>query len=103
MSTEPTPMYYKRRSEFVMRVVAGETVLVPVRQNLGDLEAIYTLNEVGTFIWQHLTEPIAENELTKAVEEEFDGDPTTIQKDVREFLGELIAVRAVTGAETMQT
>jgi len=32
MSAQADSVRYQRRSEFVMRVIAGETVLVPIRQ-----------------------------------------------------------------------
>ena len=99
MATHPKPIHYQRRSDIVMRAIAGETVLVPIRQNLGDLESIYTLNQVGTFIWERLAEPITETQLAVAVEEEFEGEPATIRRDLTEFLGDLIAVRAITRLE----
>lgn len=35
----------------VTRRIAGETILVPVAGDVADLEAVYTLNEVGSFVW----------------------------------------------------
>ena len=44
-----------RSSETVVtRVIAGETWLVPITGQLADLEQIYSLNEVGAFIWSQL-------------------------------------------------
>ena len=36
----------------VSRKIAGEVILVPIRKNVGDLESIYTLNEVAARIWE---------------------------------------------------
>ena len=36
------------------RQIAGEYILVPIRQSAGEVESIYTLNEVGTRIWELL-------------------------------------------------
>jgi hypothetical protein len=41
-----------KETDFVTREVAGETIIVPIRGNVGDLNSIYTLNEVGTKIWE---------------------------------------------------
>lgn len=43
--------YFIKEKDLVTRCVAGETIIVPVRSNVGDLNSIYTLNEVGTMIW----------------------------------------------------
>jgi hypothetical protein len=43
---------YIKQTNFVTREIAGETIVVPVRNNVGDLDSIYTLNELGTLIWQ---------------------------------------------------
>ena len=36
---------------FVTRQIAGETLIIPIASQVGDLDAIYTLNEVGSRIW----------------------------------------------------
>lgn len=36
----------------VTRRIAGETILVPVAGNVADLDAVYTLNDVGSYIWE---------------------------------------------------
>ena len=42
---------FRRNDNFVHRRIEGETILVPIRSNVGDLDHIYSLNEVGAFIW----------------------------------------------------
>ena len=37
-----------KESEIVTRNIAGETIIVPVKGRVGDMDSIYTLNEVGT-------------------------------------------------------
>ena len=39
---------YVRASSVVSRVIAGETLIVPVRGGVGDLASIYSLNEVAS-------------------------------------------------------
>src|SRR5947209_15090125 len=45
---------YARDPDFVSRRIADEVIVLPIRKNLGDLESIYTLNEVGARIWELL-------------------------------------------------
>jgi hypothetical protein len=95
MRSLPEHVRYRRTEDFVARRIAGETVLVPIRQRLGDLESIYTMNEVATFIWERLTEPITVAEIATAVETEFAGDSRAIRRDMEEFLPILIGLQAI--------
>src|SRR6516164_391051 len=42
-----------RASGVVARTIAGETILVPVRRRAQEM-GLFTLNGVGTFVWQAL-------------------------------------------------
>lgn len=95
MGSLPEGIRYRRSEDFVARAIAGETVLVPIRQRLGDLESIYTMNEVATFIWERLLEPATVAQIAAAVKEEFEADPVEIRRDVADLLGQLVSLRAV--------
>jgi hypothetical protein len=43
---------YIKRSDLVTRNIGGETIIVPVEGHVGDLDCIYTLNEVASVVWQ---------------------------------------------------
>jgi hypothetical protein len=89
---------YQRTEEFVARTIAGETVLVPIRRQIGDLESIYTLNEVATFIWERLAKPSTLAEIALALDAAFAGDSAEMRADLEEFLGELLDLGAVGSA-----
>jgi len=86
---------YQRTDEFVARNIAGETVLVPIHRQIGDLESIYTLNEVATFIWERLAETATPGALALALEDTFAGSPAEMRADLDEFLGHLLDLRAI--------
>ena len=46
-----------RSQSVVARVVAGETLIVPVRAKVGDLASIYSFNGTGSLIWNLLDAP----------------------------------------------
>ena len=46
-----------RSTSVVARVVAGETLIVPVRAKVGDLASIYIFNGTGTLICKLLESP----------------------------------------------
>ncbi len=86
---------YVREPDFIFRKVVEEMILVPIHQNMGDMDCIYTLNEVGAFIWEILALPKTREELQTAVMNDFDADPGEVLADLDQFLQELIEFGAV--------
>jgi hypothetical protein len=87
---------------FVTRRVAGETIVVPVSSRVGDLDAIFTLNEVGSRVWALLEAPRTVQEIVTVLSEEYDASSEQIARDVIELLTELRAsglVRAAVDSE----
>jgi hypothetical protein len=80
---------YVRSDSVVSRVIAGETLIVPVRKGLGDLASIYSLNEVGSMIWEALQQQRNRDEIVELVKQEFEDDGDQIQHDVETFLAEM--------------
>ena len=78
-----------RSTSVVARVVAGETLIVPVRAKVGDLASIYNFNGTGTLIWKLLESPRTVADLAASVVEEYDVDLTQAERDVREFVEEM--------------
>ncbi|HME12737.1 MAG TPA: PqqD family protein [Candidatus Acidoferrum sp.] len=86
---------YLRNSNLVSRVVAGETVVVPICRGVGDLDSIFTFNGVGTFLWGLLVEGRSESELAAFVARRFAVAEEAALADVRSFLAELKQVGLV--------
>ncbi len=84
-----TEQTFIRSESVVARVVAGETLIVPVRAKVGDLASIYSFNGTGTLIWKLLESPRTLSELSSAVVDEYDVDRATATQDVTEFVGEM--------------
>ena len=84
-----------RSESVVARVVAGETLIVPVRAKVGDLASIYSFNGTGTLIWKLLASPKSVAELAVAVAQEYEVDPTQAENDVETFVNEMKAVGLV--------
>lgn len=75
-----------KKDGFVTRKIGGETVIVPICGDVGDLSAIYTLNETGSLIWQLLERPTSEAEIVDALVREYDIEAETAGADVKRFL-----------------
>lgn len=78
-------------SGFVTRRIAGETIIVPVSSHVGDLDAIYTLNEVGSRVWALLEAPQSVDEIAAALCDEYDVPQEQLRRDLVELLDELQA------------
>lgn len=78
-----------RSTSVVARVVAGETLIVPVRAKVGDLASIYSFNATGTLIWKLLESPRTVADLTSAVVAEYDVEPAQAERDVCGFVDEM--------------
>jgi hypothetical protein len=78
-----------REGDFVTREVAGETIVVPIRAGVGELDSIYTLNEVGATIWSLIDGTRTADEIALAVVETFEVEPEQARRDVEEFLASL--------------
>jgi len=76
----------------VSRVVAGETLIVPVRGKVGDLASIYSFNGTGSLIWKLLDTPRSLHDLIDAVEREYEVEKEQAQKDVTQFLNDMLSV-----------
>lgn len=90
---------YVRNDSIVSRKIDDETILVPIRQNVGDLNSIYTLNKVGARIWDLLDGEITLQEIVKKITEEFDVTTEQAEKDAEEFIDRLKKIGAVINVE----
>ena len=84
-----------RSQSVVARVVAGETLIVPIRAKVGDLASIYSFNGTGTLIWQLLESPRTVAQLATAVSESYQVDPAQAEQDVTNFVSEMKSVGLV--------
>jgi hypothetical protein len=73
----------------VSRRFGSQTLLVPVSSGVGDLDSVYTLNEVGSTVWHAAEQPTTLARLIAAVVEEYDVPPEQAASDVAAFLSEL--------------
>ena len=91
--------YFKRRfakdPSIVSRNIAGEQILVPIRKKAGEIESIFTLNEVASRIWELLDGEKQVKEIKNAIVEEFEVSPKEAEADLLKFLQQLEEAGAV--------
>jgi hypothetical protein len=66
----------------VTRKTGNEYVLVPVTNNIADMDSVYTLNETGAFIWEHIDGKRTLLEIIDALTNEFEINKDNATKDV---------------------
>jgi hypothetical protein len=69
----------------------GETIIVPVREGAGDLDSIYTANEVGTRIWELVDGRTLVSQIIEAITQEYEITVEEAERDIIDFLGSLEA------------
>jgi len=84
-----------RSNNFIFRQIVEELVLVPIRQNVAELDSIYTLNELGAFVWGKLESPRSYTEIEEAILADFEVDVETARTDLQTFMDELTRIGAV--------
>ncbi len=86
---------YEKSDSIVFRKIADEFILVPIRQNVGDLESISTLNEVAARIWELIDGKMKVREIKDKIIEEFEVNPKQAEKDLIEYLQQLEGIEAI--------
>lgn len=86
---------YIKDSSTITRQIAGETILVPIRQNLGDMESIYVLNETATRAWELIDGQRSLDQVCDQIVAEFVVDPQIARQDLIELVGQFEIIGAL--------
>jgi hypothetical protein len=78
-----------RSPSVVTRKTGNEYVLVPVTNNIADMNSVYTLNETGAFLWELINGENTIEDMIEALIREYDIDEQTATNDVFEFINEM--------------
>ena len=78
----------KLKDGFLLREIAGQTVVLPVSGDL-DLNMMITLNGTGAFLWEHLQKETTEEALVAELLKEYDVDEATAAASVAAFVQKL--------------
>jgi len=78
----------KLKDGFVLRTVAGETVVLPIA-GVTDFDMMITLNDTGKFLWERLAVGAEETELVSALLAEYDVTEELAAQSVAAFVARL--------------
>ncbi len=79
---------YTREPGVIARRIAGETILVPARRRASEM-ALFTLNEIGTFIWEQMDGRTSADRIVAAIVDRFEVESDRAAADLEAFLAEL--------------
>jgi hypothetical protein len=91
-----TQCFHKDKN-LVARSIAGETLIVPVRSGIANLDYIYALNEVGSRVWDLLNERVPVSQIVDAICSEYEVSPEQAARDIGELLSRLEAAGLIHG------
>jgi Coenzyme PQQ synthesis protein D (PqqD) len=82
---------FSHRGEFALRQVGSESILVPIRNRVGDLDSVYVLTAVAARIWSLLDGARDVDSVVGTICTEYDVESDVMRADLGELLGSLQA------------
>ncbi len=86
---------YQKNQNFVFRQIDDETLLVPIKDSVGDMGSIYNLNSVAAFVWQHLDGQNSLKDIKGLIETEFEVSGPVAEQDLTDFVAQLDKIDAI--------
>ncbi len=81
--------------DYLLRTIAGETILIPSGAAAQKFNGLVTVNSIGAFIWDALSQPTDLDTLVNRITEEYEVDAETARRDAEAFLEELRGIGAL--------
>ena len=79
----------KIKGNFVLKTVAGQSIVVPIGDAAITFNAMITLSESGKFLWENLLNDVTEDDLVKALLAEYEVSEDVARADTYEFLNKM--------------
>ncbi len=79
----------KRNKNFILRKIAGESVIIPTGEATREFNGLFSLNRVAAFIWENIEKVADTEEMIQLVLGHFDVDEETARTDVEGLIKEL--------------
>ena len=76
----------KIKKGFVLRVVGGDNIVVPVGEMSKSFHGMINLNETGAFLWRFFSEEHTAEEAIDALCNEYEAEREQVATDVNRFI-----------------
>ena len=90
---------FKQNENFVFRKIEDETILVPIKDNVGDMGSLYNLNEVAAFVWEQVNGKRGLQDIRGSLLKKFEVSAKEAGNDLSEYIDQLREIDAITRVE----
>ena len=94
---------FAHRGEFALRQVGSESILVPIRNHVGDLDSVFVFTPVAARIWTLLDGNRDVDAIVAEICNEYDADDGVVRADLHELLGTMEAADLIGAAIEAKT
>lgn len=84
-----------KNPDMVSRVIADETILMPIYKSSDEINCIYSLNKVASGVWDLIDGKRTLEEIKKEVLKKFDTTEEEVDKEMKKFLKDLKEIVAI--------
>lgn len=86
---------YRKNENIVSRTIGDEVILVPIRKESGDLDNIFTLNELAAFIWNALDGNTSLEQIGSMITSDYEVTSEDAARDLLGCIADLESINAV--------
>lgn len=80
----------KKNPKIVARKSGDEYILVPITDNVANMEAVYTMNETAAFIWDNIDGVKTTGDIAVLLSEEYEVDMDQAMSDITDLVNDLV-------------
>jgi hypothetical protein len=93
------PTYRWNADKVAIRKIAGESVLIPIAREVGNLNSFFQLNPTATLIWEEAVAGKNEGSIAGVLAERFAVEADRALADTRALLLDLVSLGALSPVE----
>jgi hypothetical protein len=91
--------YSRQEQAFAESRVRGERILAPIRKTIDASYGFLTLDEVASYVWDHIGERTSRDELKLQLLTTYDTTESQVDRDLDELLAQLTEAGAIRAYE----
>jgi len=89
-------MIFKKNPNIVARQTEHEYILVPLVDDIADMKEVYTLNEIGSLVFEMFDGKNDTEDIVKRIADEFDVTPDIARDELKAYINDLLSHNIIT-------
>lgn len=82
---------YRANPDYLLREIAGESILVPVNENGAMTNCMFSMNETSLYLWKQFQKPNTIDGVVMQAMREFNGTREVLERDIRAFVTDYLS------------